>query len=207
MSIPPTIPAHQLSNIDTQSGKRPEVVIHAEGQVLVAPLNASLPPRCVLCNEQESTRLTKSFRWYPKRSKVMVGLSTATALYEEARIIRGGKRGRASFGLCASHAAKRRNLITIVALIAFVIVGAAIAFGIMVSKGMVDRDLCMFFYPLAAIACFADLIWAAKVLPVLKLRGFVRDEMRLTGAGQPFLASLAKPSQPLPMPSIPRPRR
>lgn len=205
MSIPPAPPIPPANAAHTVAGDRPEVMIHAEGQTLVTPMQASLPERCVVCNQPETKRLNKSFVWYPKRTKWKVALSDVSAIHEEIKTFKGRKRGHASFGLCAGHAARRRGLLLLVWSIPVAMIGVAVAGAVMASNRVIGKNDDMYFYVAAVIGCIADVIWAARVVPILKLRGFIRDEMRLSGAGQPFLASLSKPAQPLPATAIPRP--
>lgn len=162
-----------------------------QGPVIVCSTSASFPPRCVFCNQPEVRRVTRKFVIFPRRSsnRLMWLSNIAITVHEVFRHVHA-RRGSAQIGLCKQHSARRRLEITGLIVVLLAMVAVAASGTVLANMHYIASGDGMYFYATAAAVFIGCVLWAAKHLPLLCVQGIKDGEMRLLGAGKPFLDSI-----------------
>jgi hypothetical protein len=153
-----------------------------DGKVAVLTLGVALPPRCVKCNEAALQPMKPRKLYWHHSGWYLLILLNIVIYAIVAMIVR--KKAEVTYGVCAKHRSRRRMFI-------------AIGWG-----GLVLGVLALALDPLAGIviavaAVLTGLIGSRLAYPTR----ITKEEVRLGGCGEAFLASLergAAPSVPAP---------
>lgn len=165
--------------------------VYRDGALIVAPSQVRLPAGCVRCGEPEATELTKSLSWHHPAFYLLIFCPGSLLLYAiVAMIVR--KRGTATFGLCATHARRRRRRLWIGGLGALLSISIGMIGLALAEQRTIARDAgptCLVVGLFAMVCCLAVLI---RSLPVLTPKRMDARQMRLSGAGARYLADLSR---------------
>jgi hypothetical protein len=151
-----------------------------QGKVLCMDKTAQLPPRCVRCNAPADRKVTRKLYWHSPwwALTILAGILLFAIV---TLIVR--KRADVEMPLCESHARARRRTIAAAWLLAL----GSIAAPIVASEGA---------RPLLAVSAFftvlAAILIGARQASVLRPVRIDEEEVRLAGAGKPYLESLER---------------
>jgi len=155
-----------------------------EGSLLAMDLRAELPPRCIYCNRDESTRVRRVFNWHTPWLYLLI-LAGILIYAVVAAIV--NKRARIAIPLCHTH--RRRRTAIRATVLALVVGGFASC-----RAGMGESQ------PGAFIVLGVSCVLVSLVLGFgSRLRPARIDDhhVRLRGAGEEFLESLSANGQEL----------
>lgn len=164
-------PSARLEDVSTDR-------VWRDGKVLVAPLGAALPSRCVKCGEPASEMKPRTYYWHHPALYLLV--LCALLIYLLLAIILR-RRAILTVGLCETHARKRRNGVLVgwlgtLAGIVMMVAGAANDY-----CGVAVFGLIFFFGTIVAGMFMARVLYPEHI---------DRTYARLKGCGEGFLATL-----------------
>ncbi len=103
----------------------PELPLRLDGRKVLAPLNATLPPRCVKCGEDATIMLDKKLTYSPAWAFLVGGAIVSLAMQKKTTV---------KYGLCDRHRTRRKygliaawggGILTVLLLIAGIAVAQA----------------------------------------------------------------------------------
>ena len=153
------------------------------GALLIVPTGGELPERCVRCNEPATMEKRKTYSWHHPALYLLI-LPGILIYAVVATVV--SKKAKISIGLCEAHRTRRRNF----GLAAF----ALLLVGIGALLAAVNAEDGAGFGLLGGVSLLAAVLVAMYGTRVLYPSKIDRDEARLKGCGDAFLASL--PSEP-----------
>jgi hypothetical protein len=151
--------------------------VRRDGKLLVLDLQAELPPRCIYCNRDATTRIPRRFSWHPPMLYLLI-LAGILIYAIVATIV--SKRARIQIPLCEEHD-KRRSLLR--AGVAALSIGGLAG---CVAGGMENGSQTLFW--MSGVALLTALIVSS--ISRLNPSRIDEREVRLRGAGSEFLDSL-----------------
>ena len=150
------------------------------GKVLCMDTAAQLPPRCVRCNAPAERRIARKLYWHSPWWFLTLFTGAGILLYViVALIVR--KRADVELALCESHARARRRTLAAAWLLGLGSVAAPI---------VASAELRPALSALAFFAVIAAILIGTRQASVLRPVRIDEDEVRLAGAGRPYLDSL-----------------
>ncbi len=175
-AAPIPFPAHPMQ-AGVPAFAVPRHGVWRDGSILVMDLQDELPSRCIYCNRDAVTRVSRRFSWHPPLLYLLI-LAGVLIYAVVAAIV--SKRARIQIPLCEHHDRRRsiRNA-TVAALFIGGIAGCA-------AGAMKDGSIPLFW--LGGVACIAALLVVS--LSRLSPKRIDDREIRLRGAGQEFLDGL-----------------
>lgn len=149
-----------------------------DGAILVAPLPARLPPRCVKCNAPATLDKARAFYWNHPGWYVLLVVVVYVLV---ALFVR--KKAMVSIGLCDSHRRRRRHLSW----------GgyALFALGLYVLMAAVNPVSPVLGW-LGCLLMLAGILCSSIGARLLRVVRITEHEIRLKGCGSAFLDSLPK---------------
>lgn len=148
-----------------------------DGKHVVLTAGGTLPPRCIRCNEPAAEPMkTYKISWHHSAWYLLVLVNIVVYIIV-GLIVR--KRAEVVYGLCDSHH-KRRRMFSMIGWVGFFLGCAAI---------IVDP---LFGMVMAVAAILVGLFGSRLAYPTR----ITKEEVRLAGCGEAFLASLEKPAVP-----------
>ena len=149
-----------------------------DGKVLVAPLGAELPPRCVKCGEPATQMKKRTYYWHHPALYLIVFCALLIYLIV-ALIFR--RRATLTVGLCPVHVKKRRIGILVGWLGALAGIVLAVAGGSQDSCGVMLAGLALFLGTIIAGLFMARVLYPEHIDATYA---------RMKGCGEGFLAEL-----------------
>ena len=150
-----------------------------DGNVLVMKHDASLPERCVKCNE-DSVEPSKKRQLYWHHPGIYALFALNVVIYiAVAMVVR--KKAVVAPGLCREHRARRRWIITLGWLGALGSLLEAIVTGTSGSTGLMALGILVFFLSIILSMIFARIVYPKRI---------DKTYVRLKGCGSEFLDAL-----------------
>ena len=174
----------------TPGGYAEPSMLHREFKLVVAPINASFPTRCLKCNApvepermKRKTMYWQHPAWY---ATLLLGVWVGVIILICVRT-----KTSVTFGLCAEHRTKRRNLVLIGWGIALSGLGLfVLAFMLTASDASQHSPLVPVAWLGGVVLVFASLIWAVFATATISIRRIDGNRVWFGGAGKAFLSSL-----------------
>lgn len=177
MTGPPVDNYYAPPTTDTSFTPTLGAAIHREGQTVVVPVQgASLPPRCVRCNQPASKRLLRRLYWHHPALYLLLLVGLCFYLIP-ALIVR--KKAVVEIGVCDQHHKRRRGGILLGLLGFLVCFGVTIA---TIESDPVIGVISLFGAVLLPVAGFA----MARLVTATR----IDDQQAWLKTGQPFLESI-----------------
>lgn len=153
-----------------------------EGSLLAMELGAELPPRCIYCNRDESTRVRRVFAWHTPWLYVLI--LAGFLVYAIVAVI-VNKRARLAIPLCRAH--QRRRMAMRASVLALAVGGCA---SCVAGMGQ-SQPGALIVLGVCSVLLSLCLGFGSRLRPAR-----IDDHhLRLRGAGKQFLASLAAHDQ------------
>ena len=176
--------------IEPMNGHVERSMLRREFKWVVAPINARFPTRCLKCNElvepermKRKTMYWQHPAWY---ATLLLGLVIGVIILLCVR-----EKTNVTFGLCAEHRTKRRNLLLIGWGIALSGLGLfVLAFMLTASDASQHSPLVPVAWLGGVVLVFASLIWAVFATATISIRKIDGNRVWFGGAGEAFLSSL-----------------
>jgi len=160
---------------------------YRQGNKLVVPKGAPLPPYCVKCGEPVTGELyRKTYYWHTPWLWLLaaLGLLGIIALAIVSMIIR--KRADLTLALCDEHRQRRKNLLIATWVLALGFIPAGILVGSMIG----DTDAAVGFGILTGFLLFVAAIVTGVMSAVLRPTEITEFSGTFSGAGEQFLSKL-----------------
>jgi hypothetical protein len=151
-----------------------------DGKNVVVTPGGALPPRCIRCNAPAVQPMkTHKLSWHHGAWYLLILVNIVVYIIV-ALIVR--KRAQVTYGLCAQHH-KRRRIFSLIGWVGFFLGFAAI---------LVEPIL----GTVTAVAAILVGLFGSRLAYPTRI---TKEEVRLGGCGEPFLASLERPEGSLPV--------
>lgn len=160
---------------------------YRQGNRLVVPKGAPLPPYCVKCGQRVTGEpYRKTFYWHTPLLWLLalLGVVGLIILSIVAMVIR--KRADLAISICDQHLQRRKNLL----ITAWVLGLGCIPGGILVGALIHDSDLAAGLGVLTGFLLFVAAIVTGVMAAVLRPREITEFSATFSGAGEQFLAQL-----------------
>jgi len=160
---------------------------YRQGNKLVVPKGAPLPPYCVKCGEPVTGELyKKTYYWHTPWLWLLaaLGLLGVIVLAVVSMAIR--KRADLAIAICDEHRQRRKNLLIATWVLALGFIPAGILVGSLIS----DTDAAVGFGILTGLLLFVAAIVAGVMSAVLRPTEITEFSGTFSGAGEQFLAKL-----------------
>lgn len=178
----PYAPSRATLESGTSSAHAAQTGVWRDGKTLVMQPNASLPQRCVKCNDAADQPIPeRKVYWYHPAVYILIVINLLIFLIVALAV---RKTAVVTAGLCVEHKQRRRNAI----LVAWA--GVALGVGLFVAASATDSEN----WPLLAlggiVSILAGIIWGIVFGRVVYAKRIDKVHVRLGGCGAEFLDSL-----------------
>lgn len=153
---------------------------YRNGKQVIVPTGATLPHRCVKCNAPAEMDKPKTYSWHHPGYYVLI--LVGLIFYVIAALI-ATKKAKVAIGVCQHHRSRRRMFGMIA--VTLLILGIVTLFMAVDYEGQ-GNPLGL----VSGLSLFGSLLMASFGTRMLTAASVTREEARLNGCGEEFLASL-----------------